>query len=96
MNRRALLLLLCLIPLVGCRGPRVLLRLDGNVDRALVTVNDRYIGRLEQLRTRGIALPPGEYRITVEQVGYFPWDRLIYVEDQPELEMDVQLTPIPD
>lgn len=97
MNRRAWLLFLCLLLPVpaACQPPPVLLRLKGNLDGALVTINDRYVGRLEQLRARGIALPPGEYRVTVEQVGYFPWDQLITVEEQP-VELDVRLTPIPD
>lgn len=80
----------------GCPSqPSVLVKLQGEADDALVTINDRYVGKLGELRRRGIKLPPGTYRVTIEQVGYFPWDRLVEVGAEP-LSVDVELVAIPD
>jgi hypothetical protein len=80
----------------GCATKTVLLRFDGSPDDALVTVNDQYIGKLGRLEKAGLALPPGEYRVTVEQVGYFPHDQLVTVTDAPPEPIHVELTEIPD
>jgi hypothetical protein len=73
----------------------VVVKLQGEDDDALVTINDRYVGKLDVLSRRGIKLAPGTYRVTVEKVGYFPWDELVEVGDQP-LIVDVDLVAIPD
>ena len=67
----------------------------GNTPDALVTINDRYVGKVGELSRRGIALPPGEYRVTIEQPGYFPHDELVAVDEEP-VELKVELTPVPD
>jgi hypothetical protein len=80
----------------GCASQRtVVLKLHGAEADALVTINDRYVDRLETLSRRGIALPPGTYRVTVEKVGFFPWDELVEIDEQP-VERQVELTRIPD
>jgi hypothetical protein len=73
----------------------VSMRLKGNVRDASVTVDDQYIGALAFVASRGVALPPGEHRITVEKAGYFPWDRLVEANEAP-IHLDVVLTKIPD
>ena len=46
---------------------------------------------------RGVALPPGKHRITVEKSGFFPWDRLVEVrEGDPPIQLDVGMVKIPD
>ena len=81
----------------GCVTPvkSVSLRASGNVPDATVTVDDQLIGSLKYVSTRGIALPPGKHRVTVERAGYFPWDRLVEATEQPVI-LDVQMVPIPD
>ncbi|MEM6791931.1 MAG: hypothetical protein AAF928_17655 [Myxococcota bacterium] len=84
--------------LVGCGSvPPKRLRFAGAPADALVTVEDRYIGKLERLEKKGVLLAPGEYRVTVEQTGYFPYDVIIVVpeEGKPEV-VKVDLEPIPD
>lgn len=96
----SLLVALCAAPLAACGAapgpaPTVSLRLAGKPGDASVTIDDRYIGALAFVAKRGVALPPGKHRITVEKTGYFPWDRLVEAKDAP-LRLDVVLEPIPD
>jgi hypothetical protein len=88
--------LLLLAAACGPGGKGVLMRFDGSPDDALVTVNDRYIGKLGRLEKAGLLVPPGEYRVTIEQVGYFPQDQLVVVTDTPPAPIHVELTEIPD
>jgi hypothetical protein len=51
----------------------------------------KYVGK------RGVALPPGTHRVTVEKVGYFPFDKLVEAtEGSGPIELDVALEPIPE
>ncbi len=84
------------IALLGCAAGRTtVLRVQGVEHDALVTINDRYVGTLGELSRRGVALPPGQYRITVEKVGYFPHDELVEVGAEP-MAMRVELVQVPD
>jgi len=95
---RMLLLGATLIGALGCGPPKtVVLRFDGMPDDALVTINDRYIGKLGRLKKKGVKLPAGDYRVTVEQVGYFPHDQLVRIEEERQPPaFKVELTPVPD
>jgi hypothetical protein len=73
----------------------VSLRLKGDVRDASVTIDDQYVGALAYVASRGVALPPGKHRITVEKTGYFPWDREVEATEAP-IHLDVVLTKIPD
>ena len=44
---------------------------------AAVLIDEEYIGPLGYVAARGVRLPIGKHRITVEKPGYFPWDRLV-------------------
>ncbi len=73
------------------------LRMKGKVLDASVTIDDQYLGALAHVAAHGVALPPGKHRITVENIGYFPWDRLVEVkEGDPPIALDVSLTRVPD
>src|SRR5258706_8227689 len=87
-------------PLASCRlaayaQPTVSLRVKGNVADAHVTIDDIPVGVLAYVAARGVALPPGRHRITVERTGYFPWDALVEAKDDP-IFLEVTLVPIPD
>ena len=71
------------------------LRVAGDVPDASVTIDDQYIGALAYVAAHGVALPPGQHRITVEKAGYFPWDKLV-VAKEAELCASTCLTQIPD
>ena len=89
-----------LLATAGCEPPpvkTVSLRMQGGVPDASVTIDDQYVGALALVQKRGVALPPGRHRITVERKGFFPWDRLIEVHDgDPPVQLEAVLTPIPD
>jgi hypothetical protein len=73
------------------------LRVRGAPGDATVTIDDRYLGIFAYVAKRGVALPPGKHRITVEKTGFFPWDRLVEAhEGDPPLQLEVSLTKIPD
>lgn len=73
----------------------VALQLRGDIADASVTIDDRYVGALVYVAKRGVRIPPGPHRITVERAGYFPWDKLVEAKSNPIL-LDVKLEPIPD
>lgn len=88
------------VALAGCGGapvrPRtVSLRMSGDVPTATVTIDDIRLGALAWMAKRGVALPPGRHRVTVEADGYFPWDRLIDAKDAPVV-LAVDLVKVPD
>ena len=94
----ATLLAACLggCQIVGATDVRtVSLRMRGSVPDAQVTIDDMSIGPLGYVVARGVALPPGQHRITVEHDGYFPWDKLVEASDQP-IVLEVVLVPLPD
>jgi len=96
------LLLLCLLSLTSCQGaagrPAVSLsleRAEKSPRDATVTIDEEYIGPLGYVSVRGVRLPAGKHRITVEKHGYFPWDRLVDAGTAP-IQLKVELEPIPD
>jgi len=83
--------------LVSCSGPqRVLVKFSGEPGAAHVYINDRFVARLDQLGKSGVRLPPGEYRVTVKEIGYFPVDQLVVVVADEPTVIDVEMTKIPD
>ncbi len=98
--RRVLLAGLACLALSACAGraPRTTsLRFAGAPQDASVTVDDRYVGVFGYVAKRGVALPPGKHRITVEKTGFFPWDRVLEAhEGDPPIKLDVALVQIPD
>lgn len=84
----------------GCVPPEpatVSMRMKGNVRDASVTIDDQYIGKLAFVAQRGVALPPGRHRISVEKTGYFPWDTIVEVkEGDPPVHLQADLQRIPD
>ena len=75
--------------------PTVSLRVRGNVADAQVTIDDIPVGALAFVAARGVALPPGRHRVTVERNGYFPWDTLVEAKGDP-IYLQITLVPIPD
>lgn len=97
----ALTVMAATLSLAACgpaRPPKtVSLRMVGAPQDASVTIDDIFVGRLEIVSARGVALPPGKHRISVEAPGYFPWDELVEAhEGDAPIKLDVQLVPIPD
>jgi hypothetical protein len=62
---------------------------------AAVIIDEEYIGPLHFVAARGVRLPVGEHRITVQKPGYFPWDQLVEADREP-IHLKVELVPIPD
>ena len=93
---------LVLVALVmGCAPPAVRptvsLRMEGGPPNASVTVDDVFVGRLDIVVRRGVALPPGTHRVSVEAPGYLPWDKLVEAKDGgTPLHLAVKLVAEPD
>jgi len=70
-------------------------RFRGAPADATVIVDDIVLGSFEYVASRGIALPKGDHRITVQAPGFFPWDKLVVASGEP-IQLDVSLTKIPE
>jgi len=83
---------------LGAERPAVSLSLERHPKSprdASVTIDEEYIGPLGYVAARGVKLPVGKHRISIEKPGYFPWDRLVDAATEP-IHFDVALEPIPD
>lgn len=87
----------------GCRPskpPTTSLRLLPEAEApkaARVSVDDQPIGSLEFATKRGVALPPGKHRLTIEADGYLPWDQEVDAgENGGLIKLDVRLVKRPD
>jgi hypothetical protein len=92
--------LVFVLALTACGGappPTVPLRVTGGPPNARVTVDDAYMGTLDVIQARGLRIPAGSHRISVEAPGYFPLDRVIEApEGAGPVRFDVKLEPIPE
>lgn len=85
-------------PRAGVGKPAVSMKLErqkGTPGDAGVWIDEEFIGPLSFVAARGVRLPIGEHRITIQKEGYFPWDRLL-VSDRKPIFLEVRLDPIPD
>ena len=103
-GRRVTLVVLAAAPLLSLwacvRQPRaavsmVFVRKPKTPKDATVIIDEEYIGPLAYVAARGVRLPVGTHRITVEKDGYFPYDTII-VADRKPIRLEVALTPVPD
>jgi hypothetical protein len=92
---------LALSLLSGC-GPTVTPAVTLRVERApstpkdaSVTIDEQYVGPLAVVAARGVRLPIGEHRISIEKSGYFPYDALV-TSDRDDVLLKVKLEPVPD
>jgi len=84
----------------GCQAQRAAVHLSlaraAETPRdASVYIDEQFVGFLGVVAARGVRLPEGEHRISVEKVGYFPWDRLV-VSDRTPIALNVELRRIPE
>jgi hypothetical protein len=96
---RRTLLWVCAV-FVACQVERAAVHLnvaraDDTPRDASVYIDEQFVGFLGVVSARGVRLPEGEHRVTVERAGYFPWDRLVVSERQP-LFLTVELRKIPE
>jgi hypothetical protein len=88
--------------LVSCAPPPLppataSLRMRGSPPDANVTIDDEPIGTLSYVQQRGVALPKGQHRVTVEAPGHFPYDKLVDAKEGGQrIDLDVRLQKIPD
>jgi hypothetical protein len=77
----------------------VSLQMRGTPPDATVTIDDRIVGSLALVSARGVALPPGQHRISVEARGYLPFDKIVVAPAEgpaKPIPVDVALVPVPD
>jgi hypothetical protein len=89
------------LAVASCGPPReprtVSMRLVGSPPEASVTIDDIFVGTLDIVSARGVALPVGAHRVSVEAPGFLPWDRLVEArEGQGPVRLDVRLVRTPD
>jgi PEGA domain len=90
-------------PVTGCAQnvgrAAVTLRLQAPTKQtprdASVIIDEEYVAPLWLVAARGVRLPVGTHRITVQKEGYFPWDKQVTADRLP-ITLDVELVPIPD
>jgi len=71
--------------------------MTGAPPEARVTVDDQIVGSLDMVEARGVAMPPGTHRVSVEAPGYFPFDVLVEAKEGEKLvHIEAKLVPIPD
>ena len=88
------------VSLPGCQVHRAAVHLS--MERVATTprdasvyIDEQFVGFLGVVAARGVRLPEGEHRISVEKVGYFPWDQRVVSDRQP-IVLKVELRRIPD
>jgi hypothetical protein len=62
---------------------------------ASVTIDEQYVGPLGLVAARGVRLPVGRHRVTIEKPGYFPYDELV-TADRDDIALEVRLDRVPD
>ena len=62
---------------------------------ALVYIDEQYVGTLAFVAARGVRVPEGHHRLSVEKNGYFPFDALI-VSDREPIRLKVSLLKLPE
>lgn len=67
----------------------------GTPKEALVYIDGYYIGTLAAVEARGVRVPEGEHRLTVEKTGYFPYDTTIVSGFDP-IRLKISLLKLPD
>jgi hypothetical protein len=97
----AFVVALALSLLTGCGPPprgAVVLRVERHQQTprdASVIIDEQYVGPLSVVAARGVKLPVGEHRVSVEKSGYFPYDELV-TADRDEIRLEVKLDRVPD
>jgi hypothetical protein len=93
----ALALVACSNVIVGTAGrpQSVPVRLHGTPGEATVTLDDQRVGPLAVVAARGMRVPPGHHRMTIEAAGYLPFDTTFEAEDAV-VNLQVALVPIPE
>lgn len=92
---------LALSALVACGAPRepktISLRMVGSPSEATVTIDDIFVGRLDIVSMRGVALPVGAHRVSVTAAGFLPWDHVVEArEGAGPVRLEVRLVPVPE
>jgi hypothetical protein len=73
------------------------LRMTGSPPDARVVVDDQIVGTLDMVQARGVAMPPGNHRVSVEHEGFFPFDTIVEAkEGEKVLHLEAKLVPVPD
>ncbi|MFC1641922.1 PEGA domain-containing protein [Myxococcota bacterium] len=67
----------------------------GTPHDASVIIDEEFVGPMYWVAANTLRIPVGTHRITVEKVGYFPWDHVV-VADRKPIRLDVTLAPVPD
>lgn len=70
-------------------------RSDATPKDALVYIDGQYVAKLGTVVKRGVRVPEGKHRISVERNGYFPFDAVV-VSDRKPIFLEVEMLALPD
>ncbi|MBX3201792.1 MAG: PEGA domain-containing protein [Labilithrix sp.] len=98
---RTLAAVAALLTAVACGPPpppkTISMRMVGSPASASVTIDDIFVGRLDTVASRGVALPVGTHRVSVEAPGYLPWDKVVEAKvGAGPLRLEVRLVATPE
>ena len=94
----AAVLLLVAAAAPGCLKAAATLTLTPSAETpidARVTIDEEFIGTLGFVASRGVRLPAGEHRVSVEREGYFPFDDIVVSQGDP-IPLQVSLRRLPE
>ncbi len=103
LSRRFLGALLVVVGLsvAGCAQMRLRKAVDLSIDtsstapaKALVYIDEQYVGSLKEVARRGVRLPEGWHRITVKKQGYYPYE-LRVLSDRKPIALTVTMLRLP-
>ena len=90
------LLIACGAPGSGAKAVTSL-QMTGSPADARVVVDDQIVGTLDMVQARGVAMPPGQHRVTVEHDGFFPFDTIVEAkEGEKVVHLEAKLVRVPD
>jgi len=73
------------------------LHLTGSPAHASVTIDDLPVGSVAEVSRRGVALPPGSHRVTIEALGYFPHDTVVVAKSpKAPINLTIELDAVPE
>jgi hypothetical protein len=63
--------------------------------KALVYIDEQYVGSLKDVAKRGVRLPEGWHRIVVKKQGYYPYETRI-LSDRKAILLEVKMLRLPE
>lgn len=63
--------------------------------KALVYIDEEYVGNLQEVARRGVRLPEGWHRVLVQKSGYYPYEKRV-LSDRKPIVLAVEMLRLPE